>query len=51
MTEDRERVARRMAELERMRAEFGASAPASLRGFIEHEERKLRAMSETPADD
>lgn len=48
MAEDRERVDRRMAELERMRREFGASTPASLRGFIDHEVRKLRA-SKTPA--
>ena len=35
-------AARHIAELERMRAEFGASAPASLRGFIDGKVRKLR---------
>jgi hypothetical protein len=45
-----DRVARRMAELERMRAEFGASAPASLRGFIDREVQKLRAMSDAALD-
>lgn len=43
MTHDPEEAKRRIAELERMRAEFGPEAPASISGFIDHELQKLQA--------